>query len=398
MAIIQVNKIMNSLVGQALGRSELIGSDASFVSLGDEVLNSQTNVEAIYNVMVERIGMTVNSVRALRSKYSRMRRTPMEWGVVLQKLAMPLSDAVANQSWNGVDVTGDGNVLSPVNTTKPSQKLFNKVSTWEYNATLWNNQLRFAFTGAQAAMAFLDMVFTAAYNSQEMGFRALDRTCRNSMIAYTLGTSRAVNLLANYNAENNKTLTVSTCLHDADFLIYAAQTISTISDYMEEMSRTFNDGTMDRHTPKDLQSLAMLTQFDKAFSYVAKSNVYHDDLVSMPFFERVNFWQGSGENKDATEEDNTTTPPTPASPASLAWKFKDVSSIDIMIGDNAEKEVKQSGIVATLYDFEALGTTVQNLNTSSMYNPRRKFTNYFMQADLGYFNDTSENFVVFYIQ
>lgn len=384
MGIIQVNKIMNTLVGQALGRSELIGSDASFVSLGTEVLNSQTNVEAIYNVMLERVGLTINSVRALRSKYSSMRRNPMEWGVILQKLAMPLNEATENPSWQGVDVAGDGDVLSPANTNKPTQKLFNKVSTWEYNDTIWNRQLRFAFNGATQAMAFLDIIFTNGYNSQEMGFRALDRTCRNSLIAYTLNTPRAINLLANYNKETGGSLTVANCLHNSDFLIYCAQTIAEISSYMEEMSRTFNDGTMDRHTPKDLQSLAMLTKFNKAFQYVAKSQVYHDELVSMPFFEEVNFWQGSGENDDDTD--------------SLAWSFNDVSSIDVMIGENAETEVKQSGIVAVLCDFEALGTTIQEMSTSSIYNPRRKFTNYFMQADLGYYNDTSENCVVFYIQ
>lgn len=394
MAIIQTNKIMNSLVGQAIGRTDLIGSDASFVSLGDEILSSQNNVESIYNVLVERIGMTISSVRAMRSHYSKMRRNPMEWGVVLQKLSMPLNEATNNPSWDGVDIKGDGGVLSPANTNKPIQKLFNKVSTWEYSDTIWNKQLRFAFEGANQAMAFLNMIFTNGYNSQEMGFRALDRTCRNSLMAYTVGTSRDINIREMYNNMTGKNLTREEYMQSPDALIHGAQIIDEISTYMEEMSRTFNDGTMDRHTPKDLQIIQILTQFSKAMQYVARSNVYHDNLIVLPNFEEVNFWQGTG---TTTESANAPITTSNTNLMTNAWNIDNTSKIDVIIGENANKEIETDGIVAMICDFEALGTTVQGVSTSTSYNPRRKFTNYYMQADMGYYNDTSENCVIFRI-
>lgn len=383
MAIKQVNQIVNSIVGQALGRTDLVGTDTSFVSLGDAVFSSDANVESVYKVLLERVGRTVSSIRAYRSRNANMRRNPMEWGAVMQKLSMPLSDAVENPSWLGVDDDSDGNVLSPANKQKPTQKLFDKIATWEHDATLWNRQLRHAFTNAEAMMAFLNMIFTAAYNSQEVSFENLDNLCRANFIAELWNTKRAINLLALYNTQTNKSLTVGTCMHDSDFLIFSAMTIALYSQRMETMSRTFNDGSMDRHTPKDLQNLCVLADFSKALDYSAKSKVYHDEIVSMPMYVEVPFWQGSGKGNESADKD--------------AWNFDKVSAINVdRLSDDA-LNVQAKGIVALLTDYEAMGTTIQNMSTSSMYNPRRKFTNYFMQADLGYYNDLSENGIVFYI-
>lgn len=379
MAIIQVNQIVNSIVGQALGKSEIIGTDASFVSLGDEVLSDDKKTESVYNVMVDRIGRTVSSIRAYRGSRVNMRRNAMEWGVILQKLSMPLSKAEENPSWLGVDDDSDGNVLAPANKTKPIQKLFKKVGTWEHSATLWNRQLRTAFTSPQAMMAFMDMIFTAAYNSQEKSFEGLDSLCRASYISKLMTTpDRKVNLLNMYNTRSGKSLDVNSCMFDADFLIFMAMTISLYSQRMETMGLTFNDSTIERHTPRDLQCLTVLADMSKAMSYYGKSKIYNDELVSMPNFLEVPYWQGSGMKGGKT------------------WSFEETSRI--YIARDSAPEIETSGIVALLCDHESMGTTVQNNTTSSMYNPRRKFTNYFMQADTGYYNDLSENGIVFYIE
>ena len=384
MSIIQVNQIVNSIVGQALGKSDIVGTDTSFVSLGDEILSSDKNTEAVYGVMIDRIGRTVSSIRAYRGRKANLRRNPMEWGVVLQKLSMPLSEAVENPSWLGVDDTSDGNVLAPANKQKPTQKLFNKVSTWEYDATIWNKQLRTAFTSPEAMMAFIDMIFTAVYNSQEASFENLDSLCRANFIAQIKenGEARAINLLDLYNTQTKKALTVANCLHDSDFLIFCAMTISLYSQRMETIGRTFNDGTIDRHTPHDLQNMTVLADFSKAMDYAAKSKTYHDNIVTMPMYTEVPFWQGSGKR---------------TSPG--LWTFENTSHIIVENYNSGSAEAHEvNGVVALLADYEAMGTTIQNMSTSSMYNPRRKFTNYFMQADLGYYNDLSENGIIFYIE
>ncbi len=375
MGVRQINMIVNSIVGQALGKTTLVGTDTSFVSLGSEVFSSDANTDAVYKVLIERIGRTVNSVRAYRGDSGNLRRNSFEWGVVLQKLSMPLSNAVKNPSWLDINDNSDGDVLKPANTIKPTQKLFNKVSTWEHDATIFNRQLRFAFLSPESMGAFIDMIFTAVYNSQEVAFENLDNLCRANLAGNLVGTSRAINLLNMYNTETNKTLTVNSCLHDSDFLSYASMIISLYTKRMRKMSRTFNDGTMDRHTPRDLQNLAVLADFSERFNFVSRSQAYHDNIIVLPNYVEVPYWQGSG----------------------TTWAFEDVSAIKVMVGDDASKEVNQTGIIAVLSDIDTMGTTVQNMSTSTMYNPRRKFTNYFMQADLGYYNDTSENALVFYV-
>lgn len=387
MAINQINKIVNSIVGQAIGRQNLIGTDTSFVSLGNEILSSSESTESVYSVLIDRIGRTVSSIRPYFARASKMRRNPMEWGVVLQKLSMPLSPAVENPAWLGVDDTSDGNVLAPANTQKPIQKLFNRVSTWEHDGTIWNNQLRHAFTSPEAMMAFIDMLFTAVYNSQEMAFENLDNLCRANLIAQLVNEvnqPRVIKLLTMYNNINGSSLTPAQAMLDKDFLVYAAQTISLYSQRMETMSVTFNDGSVERHTPRNMQSMTMLADFAKAFSYVAKSEVFHNDIVSMPNYVEVPFWQGYKGLASTTN----------------LWDFNETSKVDVLVetGDDSPSEVTTSGVIALLSDFETYGTTVMNQSSSSMYNPRRKFTNYFYQADTGYYNDLSENAIVFLLE
>lgn len=374
MGIVQVNVIANSLVGQALGREDLIGSDASFVSLGDDVLSTNTNTELVYSVLGDRIGRTVSAIRAYERQPMYMRREPMEWGIALQKISMPLSDAVENPAYLGIDDDSDGDVLKPANKKKPIQKLFSKVSTWEYDCTVFNNQLRQAFTSPEAMMAFLNMLFTAVYNSQELAFEGLDSMCRNSFIAGCANTpSRQLKLLTMYKAETGNTLTAEQALNNVDFLIWAAKTMSIYSKRMRKMSISFNDGTIERHTPRDLQHLTVLTDFSEAMSYTARSQVYNEELVQMQGFEEVVAWQSTQKG---------------------TWSFSNISSVSINNGEKTPTTTIQN-VVGLLADYESYGTTIQRMDVSSMYNPRRKFTNYFYQAETGYFNDLSENGIIF---
>ena len=381
MGVVQINKIVNSILGQALGREDIAANNASFVSDGDLVFSSDKNTEAVYQTLVDRIGLTVSSVRAYEGVTSPMRRFPMEWGVIMQKIDFPMPKAVENPAWLGVSDTSDGGVLAPANTDKPIQRLFSSIGTWEYDGTIWNNQLRHAFTSADAMMAFINAIFTAVYNSQQTTYENLDAVCRAAFIAkISTNKGRVIKLLSNYNTMAGTSLTFANCMNNPDFLRYCAMTISLYSKRMEKMSRTFNDGSIDRHTPRDLQSLVLLADFAEAFSYVAKSQTFHDEILSMPMYESVPYWQGSGQAGNLG-----------------IWSLAKTSQIEVET-DGSGDATLITGVVGVLADYEAYGSVIKEMSTSSMYNPRRKFTNYFYQSETGYFNDVTENGIIFVIQ
>ena len=190
-----------------------------------------------------------------------------------------------------------------------------------------------------------------------------------------LRKAKGYNLLNMYNTETNHTLTVASALIDPDFLRYSSMMINLVSNRMAVLSRTFNDGSIDRFTSRDMQIINILADFNSRFTSYLQADTFHKELVALPNFKAVPYWQGSGTN----------------------WSFADVSSIKVQPA-NSELPIQMANIVACIYDRDAMGVTIDKRRTKSIYNPKDEYTNYFMKAEMGFYNDLSENGVVFYLE
>lgn len=374
MEVKQIYEVVNSIAEQALGLTELTPTDTSFVSVGNEVLKSDTNKDAWYNVLVDRIGRTVMSMRSYSANGAELKREPIEWGVVMQKLAIPLPKAKTNDSWNGQTTEAKNPFEKFI--LEPKQKLFYSISTWEVDATIPDVQLKTAFTSPEAMGAFIDGIFTAVYNSLELSYENTANLCRANFIgrkSKSSNTNAYINLLDRYNAETNAGLTLATCMYDVNFLKYCAMTISLYTTRLATMSTLFNDDDLERHTPKDLQVVNVLADFASRMNVYLQSDTFHKELTALPNYNEVPYWQGSGDD----------------------YAFANTSKISVNY--DGENNVEVTGIVALVYDRDAMGVTVDNKRSKSIYNPREEYTNYFYKADMGYYNDMSENGIVFYI-
>ena len=87
------------------------------------------------------------------------------------------------------------------------------------------------------------------------------------------------------------------------------------------------------------------------------------------------YWQGSG----------------------TSYAYSSTSAIDINISSAPAQRIQQAGIVAVMFDREALGVCNENQRVTTNYNPKAEFFTNWYKVDTGYFNDLNENFVVFYI-
>lgn len=371
----QIYQIVNSIAEQSLGLTELTATDASFVSVGQTVLSSDINKEAWFNVLIDRIGRTVISMRTYNSPNSDLHKEPIEWGVALQKINIALPKAVKNTTWNSQSETHSDPFAKTANTVR--QKFFTDFSTWEVDETVPDVQLKTAFTNASTMGAFIDGIFTAMYNSLELSYENTANLCRCAFIARKKqeGGLGYVNLLADYNALTNSTLTVNDALRNAEFLKYSARQIKLFTSRLEVMSVLFNSESVERHTPKSLQVVNVLADFATALTVYLESDTYHNEMVKLPNYKEIAFWQSSGKNYD----------------------FADVSKIDVVLDESETGGVTVTGVVAVIYDREAMGVTIDRRATRSIYNPKDEYTNYFAKADMGYYNDMSENGIVFYI-
>ena len=60
-------------------------------------------------------------------------------------------------------------------------------------------------------------------------------------------------------------------------------------------------------------------------------------------------------------------------------------------------ETTHSGILGVMFDRNALGVCNLDRRVTSNYNAKAEFFNNYFKFDAGYFNDTNENFIVFYV-
>lgn len=379
----QIYAMVNDASKEALGAKALAVKDtATLVSLGNVVLSSDSNKDAFYKALTDRIGRTVIAARAYSATKRSVKRDEMDWGLIYQKVSYKRRDAVSNPTW--VD-NAQADPFDVAIQTEAVQKLFAVMSTYSFEDSIPDGQLFTAFTNASTMGAFISGIYINMRNYMEQAEENLANLAVDTLIAGVFIKGNAAqkrNLLAEYNTKFTKSLTVDTCLADTDFLKYATREISTTKDNMSVLSTEFNAEDFPRHTPADKAVIEVLGQFASACDTYLQADTYHNELVKLPNYEKVVYWQSPGQN---------------------GFAFADVSKIHIenenlAVTGNTDGECEQSGILAVVRDYDAAASVIMRRRSASIYNPRAERYNIFEKADQGYAVDLSENAVVFYIE
>ena len=116
-----------------------------------------------------------------------------------------------------------------------------------------------------------------------------------------------------------------------------------------------------------------MSDFAKSADTYLYSDVRHNEFVMLPKHETVPFWQGSG----------------------TGYGFGDVSEIDVKTSGGSTVHVAH--VLGVMFDSDALGVTNLDKRVTTNYNAKAEFFNNYYKFDAGYFNDTNENFVVFFV-
>lgn len=374
--VAQIYEIVNDSAKQAYGTSPVnVINTSTLVALGNFVLKSDTNVDLFVNALTDRIGKTIFSTREYFPDDDSVVKKPFDFGIILQKIYVDLPDAEKNNAWE-IGKQDYKPTYAPVIKPSVKQKLFNNLTTFEIDVTIPDKILKTAFASATGMAQLISAVFVAIDNRIKIAMESCTDLVRASFIARKLQGKKpcgAINLLDAYNSLTNESLTVDACMRDLNFLKYATMQINLWAKRMRRMSTLFNEEGYKRHTPKDLLVVTLLDEFASASSTYLQADTYHKELVSLPMYNTVPYWQGSGESFD----------------------FSDTSKINVQL--DTENIVEQSGVIGVLYDWEALGVTIDNRRTDTERNNKDEYTNYYNKVNRGYFNDMSENGIVFYV-
>ena len=383
MQVNQIYQIMNTVTGEILGESAILAEDLSnIVDIGTAIFNANA-IDNYVKSLVNHIGRVIFVNRPYSGSVPSVLMDGWEYGSVLEKINAELPDATENESWELTDGTSyDPNVFyKPV----VSAKFFNKRVTFEIPMSFTERQVKESFSNAEQLNGFLSMLYNAVDKSMTVKVDALVMRTINNMIGETIkadfaeGTYnassgvKAVNLLYLYNQRNKTTLTAEKAITDPDFIRFASYEMGVYMSRMSKISNLFNIGGKDRFTPPDLLHVVMLADFKKAANVYLQSDVFHDSFTELPNADVVPYWQGSG----------------------TGYSFADISTINITTASG--NVINASGILGVMFDHDALGVTNLDRRVTTNYNPKAEFYNNWYKFDAGYFNDTNENFVVFFV-
>lgn len=375
----QIYSIVNATAQQSMGKTAITVTDTStLISLGDAVLSSDTSRDNFIGALVDRIGKTVYGVRRYRATgNNNIVKEPFEYGCILQKINVKLPEARQNNSWE-IGTVGYKPEFAPVIKPTVRQKLFDKISTWEVAVTIPDRILKTAFLNATAMAVFIDAIFTAMDDMVEVALENNVNLTKASFIARKLSGKTefpctAVDLLKQYNTLTNAGLTIENALRNKEFYQWAGNQILLWVSRLRRMSTLFNNEGYERFTPQENLVVDILDSFATGSNTYLQSDVYHNELTKLPKYNEVNYWQGSG----------------------LTFNFDDTSSISVKLSET--ETVTQKGIIGMAYDEEAIGVTIDNRKMTSERNNHDEYTNYYSKFDIGYFNDMSENGIIFYM-
>jgi len=391
MQVNQIYQLMNGVTSEILGSTGIVKEDLSnIVDVGTQLFDA-TSIDNYVKSLVNHIGKVIFVNRPYAGNVPSMLMDSWEFGSVLEKISADLPVATENESWelvNGQEYKQDIFYKPSV-----SAKFFNSKVTFEVPMSFTEIQVKESFSSATQLNGFLSMLYNAVDKSMAIKIDSLImRTINNAIgetfkadataftpqgasdVDYTTAsTNRCVNLLKLYNDKFGTNLTADKAITTPEFIRFASYVMSLYVDRLSKISTLFNVGGKDRFTPADMLHIVMLSDFKASATAYLESDTFHNNLVALPESESVPYWQGSG----------------------TTYSFADVSKI--MVKTATGTDITVTGILAVMFDRDAMGVCNTDRRVTTNYNAKAEFYNNYYKFDASYYNDLNENCVVFYV-
>lgn len=387
MKVSDTSAIVNSLYKQATGQTDITTVDNSnIVDIGKKIYDASSNKDVIYRGVADRIGKMVIANKEYRANFPRIFRDGWEFGNILQVIRVETIDAVTDPSYNPED--GKDYPLTTFNKMDVDQKFYTdydnfQLTWWKPMDQMWSD-----FNSMEELTRFFTGVEISIVTSMTKKLQMLAKTAINNMIAQTLynehpddnyatSTNRAVNVLALFKEVfPTSTVTAETCIHDPQFLRFLGETMTNIKDRLTDLSVIYNIDGKEEFTYNSKLQITMLSTYANSLKFNLYSDTFHYDLMELPGFDTVPYWQSPGESYDNGV----------------------ISEVNVTIKTSTgTKTVEASGIIAIMYDIESVAINCERKKITSFYHPDLDQTKFFDKYAGQYINRFDKNFVVFYV-
>lgn len=388
----QITTLLNDVIEDMTAQSAAIQTvdTSNLVSLGKAV--SDLNLyDGFFGSLVNRLAKTVYFVRVYDGADNRsILRDEHEYGAFIQKVYYTAPAFVDNPEYKIPSYTGGGaideyNQSSPYDvdtTVTVNAMVYGAQGTFALEIVRPVDQIRSAFLSESEMMRFIDGIYVTIENEIKLAEEGLVNAAVSTAIAADINGGKVRNLLTEYNAIADTPITdEKVALADTDFLKYASREIRNTIKYMRKMSTAYNVNGYKTFTDEPI--VEVLTDFASAMSTYLEADTFHKELVELPRYTEVPWWQFSGQSNG---------------------DFDDVSMISVIneafvvAVTNPTGEIEDSGIVAFVHDIEHVAAYFGHRRSWEMYNQRDDVYVHGETARKGYAVDLNANGVVFQVK
>lgn len=377
--------ILNQIVTEATGKAVITPTTGNdFVSVANTgLLAGYDNLMGSISQVLSR---TIISNRPYSRKFKGMEADSIRWGNHVRKINYvdrQWDDGSSLPITNGVAVDDQAPVLDDVVQTN-----FYGQNDYEIQWTLYSKQLDVAFKNADEFGAFISGKLQNISDMVEQKHEALARGAMANLIGGIIdigNTNQVIHLLTEYNAVTGITpaLTIQTVYDPANypaFIKWVYGRIAKAAAMMTERSQIFHQNItgheINRHTPYEKQLVYLFGGNRYEIEARVLADAFHDNYLKLADTETVNYWQA------ITSPDTIQIEPV---------YMKADGSLE-----TAGAAVNQSHVFGVISDVEAMGYTVVNQRTTSAaYNGKGEYQNFWMKFTDRYWNDFTENAIVF---
>lgn len=381
----QISTVLEAIVKQVTGSTtQAVVDTASFVAVANTALS--TGYDQLNTAISQMVARTLYSERPYTAKFSGLRKDSIQWGNHVRKLNFVDKPTEDNKAYTLTD--GESVDMYVVNKPKVIQTNFYGASTFSKSTSVTRKQLKTAFTGPEELQAFFANQMQNCANVLAQDVESLGRMTLANLIGGTIKNAQptqVVNLITEYNAATGKNITGDDYRapeNYADFILWAYARIKSVSDMMTERTTQFHmnltAGSFNRFTPYSDQQLFVLSSNANEIENRVFASLFHDQNARIGYTEKVNFWQ------------------SPDKPASVNVT---ASYMDATGAAKSDGTVEQDGVFAVLADSEAAGySTFDEDMDATPFNARGKYTNWWWSYTRRWWNDNTENAVVFLLK
>ena len=395
----QLATVLNSIVGQATGQTQITPADESqFISVAQRGL--QTGYDPLMTAVSQVLSKTIFSVRPYTAKFRGLMADATRYGNHVRKLTTIDKPWEADDRFNLVD----GQSIDQYRVNKPVvlQTNFYGANTFQKSLTVYRDQLDCAMSSSEEFGRFISMIMQ---NASDMIEQAREETARNTVDNLILGTiyqeansyttGCSINLLKVYEDETGVSLTSATVQDPQYFTAFAKWLfgyLKTLSDKLAERSARFHQNYLPtggtavnimRHTPLERQKCYIYSPILNSVSANVLSSVFHDQYLSIMDHEDVSYWQSF----------------YPGDEMKVSGK-PGVTDNDLAVVDMTNvAAVTNDHVFGVIFDEEAAGfTEINEWSASTPFNARGGYSNIFWHFTHRYWNDFTENHVVLLLQ